>query len=105
MVAAPAAAAAPTAAAAPLLSLRGVSKRFGTLQALADVSIRHRTGRDPRLLGENGAGKSTLCNLVFGVYQPDAGEMRFDGAPHRPGRAGARRSRKASRWCTSISAW
>ncbi|HEY6354636.1 MAG TPA: ABC transporter ATP-binding protein, partial [Burkholderiaceae bacterium] len=36
------------------------------------------------LLGENGAGKSTLCNLVFGVHQPDAGEMWLDGASHRP---------------------
>src|SRR6478672_154750 len=38
----------------------------------------------PALLGENGAGKSTLCNLVFGVYQADAGTMSFDGAPYRP---------------------
>jgi simple sugar transport system ATP-binding protein len=70
--------------ATPLLSLRGVSKRFGSLQALDDVSIDIAPAEIHGLLGENGAGKSTLCNLVFGVYQPDAGEMLFEGAPHRP---------------------
>ena len=84
MLAEPAAAAAPTAAATPLLSLRGVSKRFGKLQALADVSFDISPAEIHALLGENGAGKSTLCNLVFGVYQPDTGEMSFDGALHSP---------------------
>ncbi len=81
--------AAPTAAAPaavpPLLSLRGLSKRFGSLQALQDVSLDIAAAEIHALIGENGAGKSTLCNLVFGVYQPDSGEMRFDGAPHVPG--------------------
>jgi simple sugar transport system ATP-binding protein len=71
-------------AARPLLSLRGVSKRFGSLQALSDVSIDIAPAEIHCLLGENGAGKSTLCNLVFGVHQPDAGEMQLDGAAHRP---------------------
>jgi simple sugar transport system ATP-binding protein len=70
--------------ASPLLSLRGLGKRFGSLQALADVSFDIAPAEIHCLLGENGAGKSTLCNLVFGVYQPDAGEMLFDGRPHRP---------------------
>jgi ABC-type uncharacterized transport system ATPase subunit len=68
----------------PLLALAGMSKRFGSLQALADVSIEIAPCEIHCLLGENGAGKSTLCNLIFGVYQPDAGEMRFLGRPHRP---------------------
>jgi simple sugar transport system ATP-binding protein len=84
MLAEPAAAAATTAAVPPLLSLRGLSKRFGSLQALEDVSFDIAPAEIHALLGENGAGKSTLCNLVFGVYQPDAGDMLFDGAPHRP---------------------
>jgi simple sugar transport system ATP-binding protein len=75
-----ASAAAPT----PLLSLRGLSKRFGSLQALADVSLDIAPAEIHALLGENGAGKSTLCNLVFGVYQGDAGEMLLDGTPHHP---------------------
>jgi simple sugar transport system ATP-binding protein len=78
------AAAADAPAAAPLLSLRGLSKRFGSLQALDDVSLEIAPAEIHALLGENGAGKSTLCNLVFGVHQPDAGEMRFDGAAYRP---------------------
>jgi ABC-type uncharacterized transport system ATPase subunit len=72
------------AAGTPLLSLRGVSKRFGSLQALSEVSIDIAPAEIHCLLGENGAGKSTLCNLVFGVHQPDAGEMQLDGAAHRP---------------------
>jgi general nucleoside transport system ATP-binding protein len=77
-----AAVAAPTAPA--LLSLRGMNKRFGTLQALDDVSVDIAAGEIHCLLGENGAGKSTLCNLIFGVYTPDAGEMRLRGEVHRP---------------------
>ena len=68
----------------PLLSLRGMGKRFGSLQALADVDLDIRPGEIHCLLGENGAGKSTLCNLVFGVYQPDDGQMLLAGQPHHP---------------------
>src|SRR5450432_422798 len=78
------AAAVPAAGAAPLLALRGMSKRFDTLQALDDVSVDIAAGEIHCLLGENGAGKSTLCNLIFGVYAPDAGEMTLGGVPHRP---------------------
>ncbi|HEV7574842.1 MAG TPA: ABC transporter ATP-binding protein [Caldimonas sp.] len=61
-----------------------MSKRFGSLQALDQVSLEIAPGEIHCLLGENGAGKSTLCNLIFGVYRPDAGEMRFLGRPHHP---------------------
>ena len=81
---APASLPAAVAAGAPLLSLRGMSKRFDTLQALDDVSVDIAAGEIHCLLGENGAGKSTLCNLIFGVYAPDAGEMLLGGQPHRP---------------------
>src|SRR4051812_21614735 len=80
----PVAARASPAAVPALLSLRGLSKRFGTLQALDDVSLDIAPAEIHALRGENGAGKSTLCNLVFGVYHPDAGTMSFDGAPHGP---------------------
>lgn len=71
----------------PLLRLEGLAKRFGALQALADVSLDLMPGEVHCLLGENGAGKSTLCNLVFGVHSPDAGTMALNGArytPHSP---------------------
>ncbi|WP_288252482.1 ABC transporter ATP-binding protein [uncultured Hydrogenophaga sp.] len=68
----------------PLLRIEGLSKRFGSLQALQDVSLDLWPGEVHCLLGENGAGKSTLCNLVFGVHASDAGSMRFDGQPWHP---------------------
>src|SRR3954453_6797060 len=67
-----------------MLVLDCISKRFGRVQALSDVSLNIKSGAVHCLLGENGAGKSTLCNLVFGVYQSDAGTMLFDGKPHAP---------------------
>lgn len=73
-----------TPARAPLLRIEGLSKRFGTLQALQDVSLDLWPGEVHCLLGENGAGKSTLCNLVFGVHSNDAGSMHFDGHPWHP---------------------
>jgi simple sugar transport system ATP-binding protein len=75
---------APAPAAPPLLALDGLSKRFGTLQALQDVSLELHPGEIHCLLGENGAGKSTLCNLVFGVHAPDAGGMTLAGAAFSP---------------------
>ncbi|WP_084360456.1 ABC transporter ATP-binding protein [Hydrogenophaga palleronii] len=69
---------------APLLRIEGLSRRFGTLQALQDVSLELWPGEVHCLLGENGAGKSTLCNLVFGVHAPDTGAMVFNGQPWRP---------------------
>lgn len=68
----------------PLLRLDGLSKRFGSLQALGEVSLELHPGEIHCLLGENGAGKSTLCNLVFGVHSPDAGSMTLAGARYSP---------------------
>jgi general nucleoside transport system ATP-binding protein len=68
----------------PLLSLVGMTKRFGQLLALSDVSLSIEPGEIHCILGENGAGKSTLCNLIFGVHAPDTGTMQFGGAPYRP---------------------
>ena len=68
----------------PLLSIDGICKSFGVFKALGDVSLEVAAGEVHCLLGENGAGKSTLCNLIFGVHQPDAGEMKLQGVPHAP---------------------
>ncbi|HEX6151016.1 ATP-binding cassette domain-containing protein [Nocardioides sp.] len=62
-----------------VLSLTGVNKRFGAVQALTDVSLDVRPGEVVALVGDNGAGKSTLVKIIAGVYQPDEGEIVFDG--------------------------
>jgi branched-chain amino acid transport system ATP-binding protein len=64
-----------------LLDVRGVSKRFGGVHAVKDVSFQVREGTVKALIGPNGAGKTTLFNLVSGVFAPDAGTVLFRGAP------------------------
>ena len=73
--------AAPRAPGEPLLSLRGVSKRFGSVQALAEVDLDLFAGEVLALVGDNGAGKSTLVKLIAGVAAPDAGSVRWRGRP------------------------
>ena len=63
----------------PILEMRGVSKQFGEIQALDDVSLRLFSGEIHALLGENGAGKSTLIKVMTGVVQPDIGDILIDG--------------------------
>jgi branched-chain amino acid transport system ATP-binding protein len=63
----------------PLLEVRHVSKRFGGIRALSDVSIEVETGEAVGLIGPNGAGKTTLFDCVGGVTRPDAGTIAFDG--------------------------
>ncbi|GAB2688385.1 ATP-binding cassette domain-containing protein [Thalassiella azotivora] len=72
---------APTGRGEPVLSLRGVSKRFGAVQALSDVSLDVHAGEVVALVGDNGAGKSTLVKVIAGVHPPDAGQVRFAGRP------------------------
>jgi D-xylose transport system ATP-binding protein len=66
---------------APLLELRGVSKRFGAVQALSDVELQARAGQVTALVGDNGAGKSTLIKTIAGINPMDSGEYLFDGRP------------------------
>ena len=65
----------------PVLQMRGIEKRFGGVHALKGVDFEIAAGECVALAGENGAGKSTLMKILGGVHQPDAGEVRIDGAP------------------------
>jgi rhamnose transport system ATP-binding protein len=65
----------------PILALEHVSKAFGAVRALQDVSIDLRGGEIHALAGENGAGKSTLVKLLAGVHRPDEGQVLLDGRP------------------------
>jgi len=65
----------------PLLDLHGIRKEFPGTLANDDVSLSILPGEIHALLGENGAGKSTLVKMIYGVLQPDAGEMRWQGSP------------------------
>jgi len=63
----------------PTLELRGVSKRFGSVEALREVEFEVRDGEVMALVGDNGAGKSTLIKCVAGIYSIDGGQIFFDG--------------------------
>jgi ABC-2 type transport system ATP-binding protein len=63
------------------LSVQGLSRRFGAVQALTDVSLSADAGEVVALIGPNGAGKSTLLACIAGVARPDAGVISLDGRP------------------------
>ncbi|WP_436969566.1 ATP-binding cassette domain-containing protein [Kitasatospora cineracea] len=70
-----------------VLALRGISKRFGAVQALTGIELEVRVGEVVALVGDNGAGKSTLVKTIAGVNQPDEGVIEWEGRPvaiHRP---------------------
>jgi branched-chain amino acid transport system ATP-binding protein len=81
-----------------LLEARGVTKHFGGVQALKDVSLTIRQGEIYGLIGPNGAGKTTFFNVLTGLYQRDGGEIAFGGealrltSPHEVARAGIART-------------
>ena len=86
------------AAATPLLDVQNVSLAFGGLKAVSDVTLRIPERALYGLIGPNGAGKTTLFNLLTGVYQPDAGDIRLGGEslvgkrPYQIAAAGAART-------------
>jgi len=65
----------------PILQLRGISKSFGSVQALSDVDFEVLNGEVMALVGDNGAGKSTLIKCIAGIHGFDSGEILFDGKP------------------------
>ncbi|MBA2357327.1 MAG: ATP-binding cassette domain-containing protein, partial [Actinobacteria bacterium] len=81
-----------------LLSVLNVTRRFGGIVAVDDVSFDVEAGRIVGLIGPNGAGKTTVFNLITRLERPDAGELSFDGAslmrtpPHRVAARGIART-------------
>jgi simple sugar transport system ATP-binding protein len=65
----------------PLLEVRHLSKNFGPVQALNDLTMMVRAGEVVALAGDNGAGKTTLIKAISGVYQPSSGEILLQGKP------------------------
>jgi branched-chain amino acid transport system ATP-binding protein len=96
---------------APLLAASGISKRFGGVQALAEVSLEIRTGEIYGLIGPNGAGKTTFFNVLTVLYRADGGTLSFEGAPldadapHEVARRGIARTFQNIRLFSNMSAW
>ena len=94
----------------PLLEVRSVSKSFGGLHAVHDVSFRVEQGMIKAIIGPNGAGKTTLFNMVSGFVRPDQGYVRFDGqaiegkAPHQVAACGISRTFQHIRLFAQMSA-
>ncbi len=74
---------APTQTKTALLSLRGVNKSFGAVNALTDITLDIAAGEVVAVVGDNGAGKSTLVKVLAGVHQADSGSISFDGTEVR----------------------
>jgi simple sugar transport system ATP-binding protein len=65
----------------PLLELENISKSFGAVEAVVNVSLSVEPGEIIGLMGDNGAGKSVLCRIIAGNYRPSSGTIRVDGKP------------------------
>jgi ABC-type branched-subunit amino acid transport system ATPase component len=93
----------------PLLAARGLTVRFGGLEALAGVDVVVDEGEAVGVIGPNGSGKTTLFNALTGLYRPAAGEIRFAGEDlvgleaHAIARRGVARTFQASRLCLGLS--
>lgn len=88
----------PAASGTPILEARGVTRRFGGLVAVDDVSLRLAAGEIASIVGPNGAGKTTFFNVLTGQLRPSTGEVHLDGTavtrrkPHQRARAGMGRT-------------
>jgi branched-chain amino acid transport system ATP-binding protein len=97
------------AAGEPLLALRGVSLAFGGLKVVTGLDLDVAEGEIVSVIGPNGAGKTTLFNLITGIYEPDGGDIVFDGRsiiglePHQISRLGVARTFQTLRLFLNMS--
>ncbi len=73
----------------PIVEMKGIRKEFSTVLANNNIDFALYSGETHALVGENGAGKTTLMRILYGLYQPDAGEICIDGEPRAYNTAGA----------------
>ncbi len=98
-----------SAEAAPVLELHGVSMAFGGLWVIDGLDLEVREGEIVSVIGPNGAGKTTLFNLVTGIYEPTAGDIRFEGSsivglePHQITKRGIARTFQTLRLFLNMS--
>src|ERR1700759_1887727 len=91
------------------LSVKGVNKRFGGLQALSDVGLQIEEGTIYGLIGPNGAGKTTFFNVITGLYTADSVEFKLDGQAYTPtavyqvAKAGIARTFQTLRLCGGMT--
>ncbi|MCG5502064.1 ATP-binding cassette domain-containing protein, partial [Ectothiorhodospira lacustris] len=96
--------------AAPLLAVRGLSKAFGGVHAVDELSFQILPGQIYAVIGPNGAGKTTLFNLITGLYQPDQGGVSLKGEavqglpPERLARLGMSRTFQNLQICMNMTA-
>ncbi|WCN82133.1 ATP-binding cassette domain-containing protein [Micromonospora sp. LH3U1] len=94
---------------APIYEARGVTKSYGSVQALTDVDLSIRAGEIVGLVGDNGAGKSTLVKVLSGAHQPDSGSVYLDGearawkSPHEALEAGIETLYQDSGLCPDLT--
>ena len=93
----------PTSPTPPLVALRGITKRYGDLLANDTSTSRSAPARSTPCSGENGAGKSTLVKILYGVVEPNAGEILCEGQAGRDHSPVAARRASASAWSSSTS--
>ena len=86
----------------PILELRGITKSFGSVQALTDVDLEVHRGEIMALVGDNGAGKSTLIKTIAGIHSADSGEIFFGG---NRSTSRVRRTQRGSVSRSSIRIW
>jgi ABC-type uncharacterized transport system ATPase subunit len=88
----------------PAIELLGIDKSFGSVHANRGINLTVGKGTIHGIVGENGAGKSTLMSILYGFYQPDAGESASMARPVAYDRP-MPRSPPGSAWSTSTSCW